>query len=182
MNQPLYYSSLLVLGLLFSCFSPEKSSAPAASPTMPRTAEPAPPTETPAFDAVERAVLDEVNALRATGCRCPGGKRFPPAPALRWNDQLANAAQAHAKDMQRNKFFDHRGSDGADFSARVTRAGYRWKTVAENIADGYPDAKSVVLGWRNSKGHCKNLMNSDFREMGAARAGRFWVQTLATQR
>lgn len=122
-------------------------------------------------------MLEEVNALRAEGCRC-GGRWMPPAPALQWNGKLEQAALRHAGDMADNGFFGHRGSDGSTMSARASQAGYNWRAVAENIAWGYPDAASVVAGWKDSPGHCENMMSRDYAEMGAARKGEYWVLDL----
>jgi uncharacterized protein YkwD len=170
---------VLLLGA-FSCASDQtpRPQTPSAQP-IPVTA---PIVEAPAPDASFAALmLAEVNALRAVGCRCPGGKRYPAAKALKWDDQLAQAAQKHAADMEKNSFFDHTGSDGSDFSERIEKAGYRWRAVAENLAQGHPNVADVVKGWRNSKGHCKNLMDGNLRDMGAARVGAYWVQTLGTR-
>ncbi|MCB0578387.1 MAG: CAP domain-containing protein, partial [Phaeodactylibacter sp.] len=68
------------------------------------------PVATEESGGLASQMLAEVNALRETGCRC-GTRWMPPAPALSWNTQLANAARRHAGDMQRNDFFNHRGSD-----------------------------------------------------------------------
>lgn len=122
-------------------------------------------------------MLAEVNALRAGGCRC-GSRRMPSSPPLAWNNQLAQAAQRHANDMHRNDFFSHAGSDGSNMAQRVREAGYDWRTVAENIAWGHPDATAVVQGWKDSAGHCKNMMSAEYTEMGAAQAGKYWVQDL----
>ena len=127
------------------------------------------------------AVLDAVNALRATGCKCPDGKRYGPAPALRLNKQLTEAAQTHADDMFRRKYFSHWGRGGSDVSDRVRRAGYRWVMVGENIAQGYPTAEAVVRAWRTSADHCSNLMEPAFRDMGLGQAGPYWVQNLGAR-
>jgi len=128
-----------------------------------------------------QTVLDEVNALRAAGCRCPGGKRFGPAPALHLNTQLNAAAQGHAADMNKRRYFSHDSRDGSTFSDRISRAGYRWRYSGENIAMGQPTAEAVVKAWRNSKGHCHNLMNPNYRDMGIGKAGPYWVQNLGTR-
>lgn len=133
--------------------------------------------------ASAEAVLDAVNALRAAGCKCPDGKRYGPAPALRINEQLTKAAQSHADDMFRRKYFSHQGRDGSDVSDRVRRAGYQWAMVGENIAKGYPTPEAVVRAWRTSADHCSNLMEPEFRDMGLGQAGPYWVQNLgATER
>ncbi|MCB0549798.1 MAG: CAP domain-containing protein [Phaeodactylibacter sp.] len=122
-------------------------------------------------------MLMEVNALRERGCRC-GSRWMPPVPPLSWNNQLARAALRHANDMNKNNFFDHRGSDGSAMSERISDTGYAWRAVAENIAWGHPDVAAVVQGWKNSPGHCENMMSGEYKEIGAARAGGYWVQDL----
>ena len=124
-------------------------------------------------------LLDLVNQLRASGCRC-GGQVMPPVGAVSWSGRLAEASKAHSQDMQDNDFFNHTGSDGSNPGTRITRTGYRWRTYGENIAVGYSSAAAVFQGWKDSPGHCKNMMNEDFTEMGAARVGTFWTQDFAT--
>jgi uncharacterized protein YkwD len=137
---------------------------------------------TPRQDKITaEAVLQEVNTLRAAGCKCPGGKRFAPAPALRWDEQLEKAAQDHADDMKKRKYFNHTSPDGTGFSKRIRNAGYDWQVVGENIAMGYPTAAAVVEAWRTSKDHCPNLMSADFRDMGVGKSGPYWVQDLGAR-
>lgn len=56
--------------------------------------------------------------------------------------------------------------------------------MGENLAEGQASADQVVLGWLASPEHCVNLLDPDFRHMGAGYAesaealGPFWVQTL----
>jgi uncharacterized protein YkwD len=64
--------------------------------------------------------------------------------------------------------------------------GYREKLVGENIAYGPKSAEEVVQGWLSSPGHCENIMDPRFAEMGVAYAqgqaskrGLYWVQLLA---
>ena len=126
-------------------------------------------------------MLSEVNELRRRGCRC-GETQMPPVEALQWNQLLTRAAARHAEDMYSNDFFEHRGSDGTDSSDRVSEAGYRWRAVGENIAWGYDGVRTVVEGWRDSPGHCRNIMSPNFTEIGAARRGTYWVQTFGHSR
>lgn len=125
-------------------------------------------------------MLVEVNKYRSTGCKC-GRKRMSAVSPLTWNNLLTNAASAHARDMQKNDFFDHKGSDGSNMAERASSAGYRWMFIGENIALGPPDIKTVVAGWIQSPGHCKNIMSSDYTEIGAARAGDYWVQVFGAR-
>jgi uncharacterized protein YkwD len=71
----------------------------------------------------------------------------------------------------------------------VSAAGYEWSRTGENIAAGYPDLQAVVDAWMASEGHCANLMNASFREIGMACARNdastyriYWTLELATPR
>lgn len=133
-------------------------------------------------------MLEAVNAIRRSGFDCGVAGRFSPASALSWSPQLAQAADAHARDMAARGFFDHIGSDGSSPAERVSRTGYLWQLVGENLAyatPGHFDAVRVVDAWLTSPTHCANLLNPDFSELGAAvvRAElEYWVQVLAKPR
>lgn len=139
-------------------------------------------------NSVAREVLQRVNEARAKPRKC-GSTRYQAAPPLQLSATLSRAALLHAQDMARHSHFEHEGTDGSTPAERVTRVGYRWKHVAENIAAGAPTAQSVVDGWLASPGHCANIMGAPYREMGVAyalepksEAGIYWAQTFATAR
>ena len=114
---------------------------------------------------VARALLRATNAARAEARRC-GSTFMAAVPRLRWNGRLARAARSHSRDMARNNFFDHAGSDGLKAWDRAVAAGYVYRTVGENIAAGYPDAGAVQAGWLASPGHCENIMRPEFTQIG----------------
>ncbi len=93
---------------------------------------------------------------------------MPPVTALRWSAALTDAARRHSQDMVDHNFFDHTGSDGSNAGQRISEAGYRWTSWGENIAAGQPTVESVVQAWMGSEGHCRNLMNARFKDMGLA--------------
>jgi uncharacterized protein YkwD len=126
---------------------------------------------------IKNDILLEINKVRAEGCKC-GEEKMPPVAALTWDDTLETAAIRHVKDMVENDNFSHTGTDGSTLSDRVEAAGYQWWTIGENISWGYSAVSYVVQGWINSKGHCRNLMNPDFSEMGAAKIATYWVLDL----
>jgi uncharacterized protein YkwD len=140
-----------------------------------------------ATDVAARA-LTLVNAARAKSRRC-GARAFAPAPPLRLDAVLTNVAVGHARDMAQRGRMSHEGSDGSEPAERMTRAGYPWSLVAENVAAGQTNVDEVVATWLESPGHCANIMNAALREMGIALAfeagspdGTYWVQTLGTRR
>jgi uncharacterized protein YkwD len=146
------------------------------------------PPPAQAADAVALRVLQLVNQTRERARAC-GTTRFPAARPLLLNDLLSRASLAHAADMAQYNYFSHEGRDGSSPADRLTRAGYGWRTVGENIAAGPTTPESVVEGWIRSPEHCANLMAPQFREMGvafsvnrASQAGIYWVQVLGAQR
>ena len=143
------------------------------------------PLPAPGDAALLDSVLDTLNAIRTAGGRC-GGTDFPPSPPLERSAVLDRAALAHAEDMAKNSFLAHTGSDGSNPGDRVTRAGYEWSVVAENVASGQTSAEDVAATWLDSAGHCANLMDAKYSETGIAYAlnpgdGRdiYWVQVYA---
>ncbi len=85
------------------------------------------------------------------------------------NNKLSSAAQGHTDDMVNKDFFSHTGSDGSSVSTRVTRKGYKWRTVAENVAIN----NSVVgaqAAFMKSSGHRANILSSSYVHVGLAKA------------
>jgi uncharacterized protein YkwD len=132
--------------------------------------------------AVRARVVELVNAARSKSRRC-GSERYPAAPPLLASRDLDAAAARHARDMMKRKFFEHTGSDGSQPKDRVKRAGYQSRLTGENIALGPESAEEVVAGWLASPGHCENIMDARFQDIGVGIAsGRkrgqiYWVQT-----
>ncbi len=132
--------------------------------------------------------LQLVNEVRARGTRC-GERSFAPAPPVRLSGTLAGVAFGHATDMAQHGYFEHQDRAGHSPADRVRATGYREKLVGENIAYGPKSADEVVQGWLDSPGHCENIMDPRFAEMGIAYAqgraskhGLYWVQLLAAPR
>lgn len=125
-------------------------------------------------------MLREVNALRSAGCTC-GGRRFGPVPPLAWNSSLESASKKHASDMARTGNLSHTGSDGSKVATRVMKAGYNYKAIAENVSQGRPSVRAAVASWKASSSHCKNMMNREFKDLGAAKVGPFWVQNFGAR-
>jgi len=138
----------------------------------------------------ESEMLAAVNARRRAGASCGARGSFPAAPDLAWNTALTQAAVAHSDDMVANNFFSHTGSNGSTLGDRATAAGYAWSSLGENIAAGQASVAEVVDGWMKSDGHCANLMNAGFRDIGVACvAGNanttyrtYWTQDFGTPR
>jgi uncharacterized protein YkwD len=134
------------------------------------------------WTTLENSVLTLVNQRRAAGATC-GGVAKPPVPALTSNAKLRCAARFHSRDMANKNFFSHTGSNGSTFVNRIDNAGYVWTAAGENIAAGQTTAANVVNGWMASTGHCNNIMNGNFKNLGvgysynaAATYDHYWTQ------
>lgn len=126
-------------------------------------------------------MLRSINAARSSGVACDD-KVMPPAPRLGVDALLVQAARLHSEDMLATNDLSHTGSDGSNPGQRIRRAGYQPATWGENAARGQRTVEQVVGSWLRSPGHCRNLMNPAFTEMGGARAGNFWTLVLARPR
>ncbi|MDX2049443.1 MAG: CAP domain-containing protein [Chitinophagaceae bacterium] len=132
------------------------------------------------YNVNKQTMLNLVNQARQSGCTC-GTTVMPSVGTVSWNDQLAKAAYDHSADMKTNNYFSHTSLDGTTPGTRITTAGYAWSTYGENIAMGYPDEQAVVNAWLNSEGHCKNIMNKNFKEMGVGKEGTYWTQVFGAK-
>jgi len=111
-------------------------------------------------------VLARINQVRAKGADCGVDGVFVAAAALTWNDKLTAAAEGHSQDMAAKNYFSHTSADGRTLADRINASGYAWSSAGENIAAGYPNVNAVMDGWIASPGHCANLMNAGFAEVG----------------
>ncbi len=86
---------------------------------------------------------------------------------LTLNEKLDTAADRYSKRMANGDFFSHTDREnGSTMVQRVNQTGYRWTTLAENIAVGQPNAEEVVKAWMNSPGHRRNILNPKITHMG----------------
>jgi uncharacterized protein YkwD len=128
-----------------------------AAVIAPATADAAPRT-----DRVERAVVHELNGIRAQSG----------LPKLKVDRRLARAADAHSVDMVQRQFFAHESSDGTSFGERIRRF-TRKRSTGETLAylnkRQKRKAKAVVSMWMGSPGHRQALMTPSFRRIGVAK-------------
>ncbi|WP_375560747.1 CAP domain-containing protein [Bernardetia sp. OM2101] len=132
------------------------------------------------FNVNSQELVDLVNRYRTEGCRC-GSEQMPPVSTITWNETLAKTAYLHSKDMNDKNYFSHTGQDGSSFTERMERQGYSWRAAGENIAKGYANETAVIEGWIDSEGHCRNIMNPNFEEMGVGKEGDYWTQVFGTR-
>jgi uncharacterized protein YkwD len=83
-------------------------------------------------------------------------------PSLRASGRLNGSAQRWTGAMVSSGIFSH----GEDFALRISATGYDWRAAAENIATGYATPTAVVDAWMGSLGHCQNILDPAFRDVG----------------
>jgi len=176
---------------LVLAFADAAAPAPAAAreaAARPQLRAGPPGAVSPSGPQLASRALDLVNQVRARGARC-GTRAFAPAPPMTLSGTLAGVASGHAIDMAEHNYFEHVDLAGKSPADRVRAVGYREKLVGENIAYGPESVEEVVQGWLDSPGHCQNIMDPRFAQMGIAssagrtsRRGLYWVQLLAEPR
>ncbi|EXX85406.1 copper amine oxidase [Paenibacillus darwinianus] len=109
-----------------------------------------------ASQALERQIFDLTNAERVRLGRT----------TFTWDEAAAETGREHSQDMAANNYFAHVNKKGESPFDRMERHGIVYRSAAENIAAGYPDAFRVHAGWMNSAGHRANLMNGQLERLG----------------
>jgi uncharacterized protein YkwD len=129
---------------------------------------------------VRAGVLARVNAER----------KKAGAPPLRPNARLGQAAQRHAADMLARRYFAHESPEGRTVRERARDAGYDWRAIGENLAEGQLTVDEVMDTWMRSPPHRRNLIDPGYEELGVGVAlGRSggewqveWVQVFGARR
>jgi uncharacterized protein YkwD len=149
------------------------------------------PFVTPAAEDSARVaarVLELVNQARSGKRRC-GMRSYRSVGPVKLITALNRAALRHAEDMAQHSFMGHTGRDGSAPGDRALRAGYAWRAIGENVAQGPNTPEQAVADWLASPEHCRTLMNGTYTEMGVAfavnpdsAAGIYWSQVFASPR
>ncbi len=125
---------------------------------------------------VRSQVLLAVNAARREH------RRRPLVP----DENLDQAAQAHAGDQLQRAYYAHESPEGEKVRERAEKAGaLGFRIIGENIAKGLFDPEEVVRRWLESSGHRRNILHPRYRKLGVGVAfGEnekgfevIWVQT-----
>lgn len=88
--------------------------------------------------------------------------------ALTRNDKLQQAAQDKAQDMIDNDYFAHVSPEGKSPWFWIENAGYDYRFAGENLAINYTNAQDEQKAWMDSPLHRKNILNTDYQEIGVA--------------
>jgi hypothetical protein len=135
----------------------------------------------------EDELLDLVNNLRTNGGSCPSGSFGPMAPLV-VDESLRLASRLHSQDLGESRYFDHTSLDGRSPFQRMIDAGYTGQPRGENIAGGSNTAQGTFQQWLGSDGHCRNMFNPGYDEIGIGYAvvpgspfTHYWTQTFGVR-
>ncbi|HZU29686.1 MAG TPA: CAP domain-containing protein [Candidatus Angelobacter sp.] len=117
--------------------------------------------------AQEKLVFDQLNQERQKSG----------LPPLQWNDQVAEAARKHSRELAKNGKLSHQFPGEAAVPERIGTTGARFTLSAENVArtEYIQDVHPALM---NSPGHRANMLNPKYNAVGIGvveRDGRFYV-------
>ena len=94
---------------------------------------------------------------------------------LEIDESLMKSCDTRAKEIA-TKYSHTRPDETSCFTVIETP----YRAAGENIAYGQKDAKTVMDGWMNSKGHRENILSADYTHIGVGCYERnkqlYWVQ------
>ncbi len=93
-----------------------------------------------------------------------------------WDEEIANVARAHSKEMFEENYFSHDSPTLGSLSDRLENKEITFKTAGENIASQYTDGPEAVNGWLNSEGHRKILLEESFTHLGVGVYKKYYTQ------
>jgi uncharacterized protein YkwD len=122
-----------------------------------------------------RALRGAARMERRVRCLLNGRRAGVGARPLRYNRCLDRAAERHARDMVRRRYFAHSSRGDGTPADRARAAGYaprsgRW-TVGENLGWGVAaaaDPHAMVRAWMHSPMHRFNVLQPAYRDVGVA--------------
>ncbi len=90
-------------------------------------------------------------------------------PPLRENQTLDQEASAKLADMFKQQYFEHINPQGRGPADLAKTYGYAYVSIGENLALGnFNGDRDLLTAWMNSPGHRANILNSRYKQIGAA--------------
>ncbi|HMI48693.1 MAG TPA: CAP domain-containing protein [Gemmatimonadaceae bacterium] len=152
MRVPPFFAAPAVAFLVAGCVIPVPAPAPSPPPPTAASARPS------AYSGTEARIFSLINAQR----------QHQGLPPLYYSAQLDRMAKIQATNMARLHKMAHTlpESELPTLGDRAQFVGYPFGRMSENVAQGYPNAETVVQGWMNSSAHRHNVLDRDVVETG----------------
>ncbi|MCF6410436.1 CAP domain-containing protein [Pseudalkalibacillus salsuginis] len=103
-------------------------------------------------------------------------------PALHWHEETSQVAYGHSKEMNEENYFSHESPNTGSLSDRLNHQDIDYSQAGENIAANYIDGIEAVIGWLNSEGHRKAMLNEEFTHLGVGVYERYYTQNFIVPR
>lgn len=88
--------------------------------------------------------------------------------SLSEDSRLNEAAKKKAENMFEENYWAHYSPSGKDPWGFINGAGYKYSYAGENLARNFYSNDEVVQAWMDSPTHRKNILNSQYRDIGIA--------------
>lgn len=125
-----------------------------------------PPLQLPISPLSKQVVLTAGKIIAETNLQRQENGDLPPVTE---NAELTAAAEAKAKDMFENQYFEHESPTGITPAELVQSYGYDYLATGENLILGSFDSEQeAVQLWMDSPGHRANILNGKYEEIGVA--------------
>jgi uncharacterized protein YkwD len=128
------------------------------------------------FDPVKESAraVELMNAQRRALSRAP----YATSPTLQ------KVSDGHAALEAARGVMSHQEIGEPAMEDRLTRAGYRWRACAEDVAAGQADAATVVADWMASPPHRQNILGP-YKDCAVSvsvspRGTKYWAAVFAT--
>ena len=95
-------------------------------------------------------------------------------PPVRWDEDLARAAEQKAHDMFLKGYFSHWGPDAKKPWDWMKENGYFFEVAGENLAIHYQSAQEQHRAWMESPLHRRNILNPLFTDIGVGVVSGKW--------
>ncbi|MGD6833061.1 SafA/ExsA family spore coat assembly protein [Sutcliffiella halmapala] len=100
---------------------------------------------------------------------------------LKLNWELSRVARYKSQDMIDKNYFSHTSPTYGSPFTMIKNFGISYRAAGENIAAGQKTPQEVMNAWMNSEGHRKNILSSQYTEIGVGYAkggsyGHYWTQ------
>lgn len=103
---------------------------------------------------------------------------------LQMDEHVRSIAREKSRDMNIHNYFDHNSPTYGSPFDMLKASGVTYSSAAENIAAGYDTPEAVVIGWMNSPGHRRNILDANLTHIGVGyyADGNYWTQMFITPR
>lgn len=109
-------------------------------------------------DVTVVSLLDQTNEARSQANVAP----------LRLDEKLNAAAYLKAQDMIEGQYWAHVSPGGTQPWKWFGDVDYKYSEAGENLAKNFYSTKAVMTAWMNSPEHKKNIVNTNYQDVGFA--------------